>query len=98
MLGWQAAVYVLAWRFLIQPACGMDFSTYNASMLPALVSTVLATLLAYVVVSVLPVSLQLLVGSLVLAGAYLFLSWFYNRLWVETVAELLCIALPLYKK
>lgn len=98
MLGWQAAVYVLAWRFLIQPACGLSFSTYNASMLPPLASTALASVLAYGAASVVPASIQLPVGSLVLAGAYLLLSWFYNRQWIETTAELLCVSLPVRKR
>lgn len=98
MLGWQAAVYVLAWRFLIQPACGVSFSTYNVSMVPPLAATALASVLAYGAASVVPSSMQLPVGSLVLGGTYLLLSWFYNRQWIETIAELLCVSLPMRKR
>ena len=94
MLGWQAAVYVLAWCFLVRPACGVNFSTYNARMLQPLVTTVLASAFAYGAVSVLPASLQLPAGSLVLATAYVLLSWFYNRQWIESIAELLSVPLP----
>lgn len=98
MLGWQAAVYVLAWRFLVKPACGVNFSTYNASMAPPLAATALASAFAYGAASFLPASLQLPVGSLVLAGAYLLLSWCYNRQWIVTIAELLCIPLPVRRR
>lgn len=98
MLGWQAAVYVLAWRFLILPACGAKFSTYNATMLPPLVTTALASICAYGVASMLPASLKLPVGSLVLGGVYLQLSWLYNRHWIEAMAELLHLPLSARKK
>ncbi|MGY0652269.1 MOP flippase family protein [Luteimonas sp. A537] len=94
MLGWQAAVYVLAWRCLVRPACGAGFSTYNASIAPPLGATVLASAFAYVAASVLPPSFQLPAGSLVLAGGYLLLSWFYNRQWIEAMAELLRVPAP----
>lgn len=98
MLAWQAAVYVLVWRFLIHPACGVNFFTYNNCMMPPLLTTALASVFAYSVAEVLPTSMQLLVGSLVLAGTYLMLSWFYNRQWIEAMAELLCAPLPVRRK
>lgn len=98
MLGLQAAVYVLAWRFLIRAACGVDFWTYNASIAPPLMATALASALAYGPVATLPTPLQLPVGSLVLAGAYLLLSWHYNRHWIEALAELLRARVPVRRK
>jgi len=98
MFGWQVAVYVLAWRFLIQPACGLHFSTYNASMLPPLLSTALASAVAFGAVTAVPSSLHLPFGSVVFAGAYLLLSWFFNRRWIETMAELLRIPLSARKR
>lgn len=98
MLVWQVAVYVLLWRFLIRPACDVHFSTYNASMLPPLLCTALASALAHGAGSVLPVSLQLPIGSLVLAVAYLLLSWLYNRQWIEAMMELLRIPLLARRK
>jgi hypothetical protein len=98
MLGWQAVVYMLAWRFLILPACGVKFSSYNAIMLPPLVATALASAISYGAVSLLPAPLQLPTGSLILAGAYLLLSWLFNRQWIESMAELLCIPLPVRRK
>lgn len=98
MLGWQAVVYVAAWRLLVQPACGADFSAYNASVAKPFGATAGASAFAYGVASVLPSPLQLPVGSLVLAGAYLLLSWFYNRQWIEAMAELLRISVPAHRK
>lgn len=98
MLGWQAAVYVLAWRFLIQPACGVNFSEYNASIAPSLGATALASALGYGAASALPTSLQLPIGSLVLAGAYLLSSWLFNRQWIEAMAELLSVTASVRRK
>lgn len=98
MLGWQAAVYVLAWRFLIKPACGVHFFTYNNCMLPPLLCTALASALAYSVVFFVPKPLHLPVGSLVLAGSYVLLSWYFNRQWIETIAEALRVPLPSRRK
>jgi len=98
MLVWQAAVYILAWRFLIQPACGIGFSMYNSSMMPPLLSTALASALAVGAGCVLPASLQLPVGSMVLGGAYMLLSWFFNRHWIEVIAELLRVPLLARRK
>jgi hypothetical protein len=98
MLAWQAVVYILAWRFLIQPACGVDFVTYNGSMIPPLLSTALASALAVGAVSLLPASVHLPLGSLVLGGAYLLLSWYFNRQWIEVMTELLRIPMLARKK
>lgn len=98
MLVWQAVVYILAWRFLIQPACGVDFVTYNGSMIPPLLSTALASALAVGAVSLLPASVHLPLGSLVLGGAYLLLSWYFNRQWIEVMTELLRIPMLARKK
>lgn len=98
MLTWQVAVYVLAWRFLIHPACGVEFATYNASMVPPLLSTALASALAVGAASVVPAPLQLPLGSMVLVVAYLLLSWLCNRQWIEAMAELLRIPLPARRK
>jgi O-antigen/teichoic acid export membrane protein len=94
MLGWQVAVYVLLWCFLIRPVCDVSFSAYNACMLPPLLCTALASVLAYATANLLPASLQLPIGSLVLAVAYMLLSWLCNRQWIEALAELLRIPLP----
>jgi O-antigen/teichoic acid export membrane protein len=94
MLGWQATVYILAWRFLILPACGADFSTYNASMASPLIVTALASALSFGTTHLVPAAMQLLFGSLVLAMSYLLLSWIYNRQWIEAMAELLGISKP----
>lgn len=98
MLGLQAAVYVLAWRFLIHAACGVDFWTYNASIAPPLMTTALALTFAYGAAATLPAPFQLPAGSLLLAGAYLLLSWFYNRQWIEALAELLRVRVPVRRR
>lgn len=94
MLGWQTVVYVLTWRFLVRPACGTDFGTYNASIFPPLVATGLASVTAYGASQLMPPALQLLAGTVLFSGSYLLLSWALNRQWIEAMAELLCISQP----
>ena len=98
MLGWQAVVYLLAWRFLVQPACGMNFTTYNACMASPLVATVLASVFAWSSASAVPTSLQLPIGAVVFSGVYLLFSWFHNRQWIEAMAELLHFSLPVRRR
>lgn len=88
MLGWQAAVYVLAWRFLIQPACGVDFSAYNTSILPPFIATVLAAALTILGEFSLPSLVVLPVGVIIFGAGYFTFSWWLNRDWIVIAAEL----------
>ena len=89
MLGWQLFVFILAWRFLIRPACGVDFATYSASILPPLAATAIASVAAWAVAAPLPPIWQLPAGATAFACVYLVSSWSFNREWLNTLVELL---------
>lgn len=86
---WQAGVYVLAWRFLIHPACGADFVAYNASIAPPLAATVVASAIAGGMAYRLPSVWQFPVGVFVFACFYLALSRYLNREWIGTLLEII---------
>lgn len=88
MLAWQAVVYVLAWYFLIRPASGIGFGAYNASIAPPFVVTMVASVIAYIVTPMIPVSLQLPSGVSIFGGTYLVLSSWLNRDWLRAMGEL----------
>ena len=92
MMVWQAGVYVLAWRFLIYPACGVGFMAYNASIAPPLAAAALASVIAWGVGCLLPSAWRLPIGALVFGCTYLALSWRLNREWITTLLEMLAPA------
>ena len=87
MLIWIAIVIVLAWRFLIRPACGLGFTTYFANLLPPLACTALAAACAYALATALPPLWQLPVGAVAFGITYLAASARLNREWLTTTLE-----------
>jgi hypothetical protein len=94
MCGLQAVSFVLAWRFLVRPACGAGLQEYSAQFVPPLVATVLACGASRLGVSGLEDKWQLPVGALVALGGYALLSWWVNRRWVHAMLEL---AAPIWR-
>lgn len=88
MLVLQAAIFVLAWRYLIRPACGANFTEYIASILPPLLAGLLSASTALAVSHSLPQAWQLVAGAGVMAASYVLVSWWLNRTWLTAMAEL----------
>ena len=89
MVIWMIGVYILAWRFLIYPACGVNLMEYNASFVPPLTSTALAAVITYIITNIMPPPWQLPLGTIVFSSSYLVLSSWLNREWIDTSLELL---------
>lgn len=89
MLALQALIFVLAWRFLIQPACRAGFIEYLAPMVPPAVATLLSASLAWVLTLELPGHWRLLAGAIIMGAAYLLCSLLINRTWVRAMGTLL---------
>lgn len=88
MLVWQLAIFLLAWRFLIFPACGVNLIEYCASISLPLSATAIASSLTLFTIDLLPEKQQLLIGLFVFSGAYVVLSWHMNRDWLFALLEL----------
>jgi hypothetical protein len=90
MLALCGVMFVLAWRFLIWPACGANFVRYSSPLIPPLGVTVLATTITFAVVQPsLPAFWHLPVGVVAFGLSYLVLSWYINRPWATAMVELL---------
>jgi preprotein translocase subunit SecY len=79
---------VLAWRFLILPACGASFIEYNRQLAPPFAVTVLAAALTYFGTQPLPPALRMPVGAILLSALYILFSWKYNVVWLRAMTEL----------
>jgi O-antigen/teichoic acid export membrane protein len=84
----QVIIYVLAWRFLVLPACGVGFIEYNRQLAPPFLVTLLAAVLTYFATQPMPAILRLPVGAILLASLYLLLSWKFNAVWLRAMIEL----------
>lgn len=88
LLGWQIAVFFLAWRFLIFPACGANLLEYCANIGRPLAATAIASAFTLSSILSLPEQLHLLIGSFIFISVYLMISWGINRVWLLTLLEL----------
>jgi hypothetical protein len=95
MCGLQVAVHLLTWWFLVLPACGARFAEYNAQLAKPLGATLLAAALALLVTRPLPAPWELPIGAVLFGVAYLALSWWLNRYWLQAMIEL---GEPLWKR
>lgn len=93
MLVVQVVTFVLAWRFLIRPACGAGLQEYLASLMPPFCATLLSAALAFMAAYFQPPPWRLFIGTGVMGVAYLVFSWWFNRSWISAVTELLRPAL-----
>jgi O-antigen/teichoic acid export membrane protein len=84
----QAVIYVLAWRFLILPACGASFIEYNRQLAPPFLVTIMAAALTYFATQPLPATIRMPVGAMLLATLYLLFSWKFNAVWLRAMIEL----------
>lgn len=89
LIYWAAIVFMIAWRFLIRPACDVGFAAYFANLLPPLAATAIASAAAWAVAALLPPIWQLPVGVTAFVCVYLVSCWFFNREWLNTLVELL---------
>ena len=79
MLVWQAIIFFLAWKFLIQPACGVDFFSYTSSIAPPFIATFLTVLVGIFFLAVLPKFWGAYVSTSAFFIAYLIFSYLFNR-------------------
>jgi O-antigen/teichoic acid export membrane protein len=88
------------WAFLVRPACGAKFLEYHAQIAtPAALSTIsvgigYVALLGlsphfYMAPGVIASISRLIFGGLVSGISYLFVSWLFNRQWIDAILELL---------
>lgn len=89
MLAMQVAIFALAWRFLIWPACGASFMEYCTHLAPPFCSIILASIVAFTVTHLMPDQWKLLVGVIFFFTTYFMLSWWINRRWIMAISELL---------
>ena len=89
MIGSQLAVFWLAWRYLIQPACGLYFRDYTGSMARPLLTTCLAVSASVATAAIVPDTWRLAAGGTAFALAYLLLSLWLNPEWLRMSRELL---------
>lgn len=89
MLVWQAIIFFLAWKFLIQPACGVGFFSYSFSITPPFIATFLAALIGIFFINIKPdfFGSHISIGAFFIA--YLFFSYFLNHEWVVSMRELI---------
>lgn len=89
MLAMQVAVFALAWRFLIWPACRATFMEYCTHLTPPFCSTISASIIAFATTYSLEGYWKLSVGAISFGAAYLAFSWWINRRWAMAMIELL---------
>jgi hypothetical protein len=90
LLGLAVVLAVPGWYFLVRPLCGAGFTEYFRQLLIPLMVALLSSVIAYV--SVWPfadVAVRLGLGLSIGGLAYLFLSRWLNRQWIEAMWELL---------
>lgn len=96
----QIAFFYLAFHYLVKPVCGMLFSEYLGSILPALVSVLIA---ATATIPTLIYSqnnswLSMATGLLCYFSVYIATSWIINREWVTAMLELIRPLATIFKR
>lgn len=89
MLVWQVIIFFLAWKFLVQPACGADFFSYTCSIAPPFIATFFTVLVGIFFMEALPKLLGVYVSACVFCIAYLIFSYLFNRELLYLMRELL---------
>tara|TARA_R110002049_G_scaffold242974_1_gene416755 strand:- start:75 stop:1529 length:1455 start_codon:yes stop_codon:yes gene_type:complete len=89
MLALQTVIFVLAWRYLVRPACGARLVEYLASIAPPLISCGFSVTLTLAIIQFIPAQWELIVGAGVMAASYTVFSWWLNRIWLTTMVELI---------
>lgn len=86
----QVALIVPAWWLLVRPSCGATLREYLSQITAPLVASAFAGILAWGITRNLEHgTVRLALGGITGGIAYLFLSYWLNRHWVETMATLL---------
>lgn len=88
MLYLQGGSFVLAWWFLIRPACQASFWEYASQLVAPLIATAIATLVSLAAVSHLAPLWRLSVGVMIFLAAYVAASISINRDWIRVIFEL----------
>ena len=89
MMVWQVIIFFLAWKFLVQPACGADFFSYTCSIAPPFIATFFTVLVGIFFVEALPKLWGVYVSASVFCIAYLIFSYLFNRELLYLMRELL---------
>lgn len=89
MLLLQGAIFFLAWRFLILPACGAGLIEYIRSISPPMFVVLLSAAITQVASTFIPQAWNLLAGGGIMFTTYMVASWWFNRTWLTTMAELI---------
>lgn len=85
----QGAIIIPAWRLLVYPLCGAGIRDYAGAFVAPLLLSVLATLPAYFVASMVDGNTtRVALGFATGAATYLALSLWLNREWTDTMREL----------
>ncbi|CAM5762333.1 teichuronic acid biosynthesis protein TuaB [Labrys miyagiensis] len=80
------------WATLVRPACGAGFAEYHQVLLLPAITTLCAALSGLAVLHFVEAPLlRLIVGGVVGTATYLACSWFINREWLLSMAELLMV-------
>lgn len=90
----QLLLLIPAWAFLVRPSCAMLFTEYARQLMLPLALALLAGFAAWLATHHVPHgTLRIALGGLTGGLAYLVLSWFFNRTWIDAMLELV-----LYKR
>lgn len=87
----QMAIFYLAFRYLVQPVCGMHLREYLGALCPALIAVLAATAVAVLVVmsNYGDPWIRNAMALVLYSTLYLAVSWIINRSWVIAMLELL---------
>ncbi|TCK07128.1 MOP flippase family protein [Marinobacterium mangrovicola] len=79
MLYWQAALVILAWKFIIYPACQVGFIKYIFSIFIPLILTLIASLITDAVSGLFNGMVKVFFGFIVFSVTYSIISWIFNK-------------------
>jgi O-antigen/teichoic acid export membrane protein len=88
MLFLQVAVFLAAWKFLINPACGAGLKEYTKQLVAPLVATTVAVAFSLMATARLSSPWVLPTGAAAFGGAYIASSLLINKPVVRTLREL----------
>ena len=90
MLLLQIALFFLAWKFLIKPACGARLQEYLSQFTSPLVGTIISSLCAWSLAHQISASpLRLSVAAIVFSCTYISVAFWIDKPWIRAIRELL---------
>jgi O-antigen/teichoic acid export membrane protein len=86
----MASLYLPMWYFLVRPSCGSSLGEYSLTLFVPLILSIIAGIVGYGTGALSDESMARLIIGLVLGGfVYVGLSWQFNRVWIDTVTEMM---------